>query len=152
MTVLSRKLVRTELADGLRAAVTGIGKPVSTVYDHRVGKLNGESPVLLVISGESEREIQGMGAHRFSNSMTFEIHSLIYDGDQDQPLTEIQREDTADEIEAQVAGWIAEHQRGINYQALEYAQPTDRIEVQMLDGNPYMLEIIYLSAKGTDQP
>ena len=84
------------------------------------------------------------------NGMTFEIHSLIYDGDQDQPLTEDQRDDKADEIEAKIADWIATHQRGTSYQVLRYAQPTDRVEVRMLDGNPYLLEIIYLYAEGKD--
>ncbi len=150
MTVLSRKTVRDEIATGLRTSLTGTEKPVSSVYANRVGKLNGESPVLLVLSGQSLRAFQGMGTKRYQSAMTIEIHSLIYDGDQNNPLTESQREDKADEIEAGIAGWIADHQIGTSYRSLKYAQATDRLDVQMLDGNPYLLEIIYLEVEGLD--
>lgn len=150
MTVLSRKTVRDEIATGLRTSLAGTGLPVSSVYSNRVGKLNGESPVLLVLSGQSLRSFQGMGTKRYQSAMTIEIHSLIYDGDQNNPLTESQREDKADEIEAGIAGWIADHQIGTSYRSLRYGQATDRLDVQMLDGNPYLLEIIYLEVEGLD--
>jgi len=151
MAVLSRSLVRGEIATGLTTALVGTGKPVKAVYAYQKGSLGGESPAVLVLSGTVERGLSGMGTARYSSEMGIEIHILIYDGTTAQPLTETQREDKADEIEAAIATWVAANQRGTYYRALRFAAgPSERGAVKMLDGNAYSVEILKLEVEAPD--
>lgn len=153
MTVLNRKLVRGEIATALAADATVSGL-VSSVYSYQKGRLGGESPVVEVLSGGIGRSIAGMGAKRYDSSFELELHILVYDGDDDNPLTESQRDDAVDDIEAAIAAWCAAHQSGTYYRALRYtddgAKPTEITNVKMLDGNPYRLEIVTLSVEAPD--
>jgi hypothetical protein len=152
MTVLSRKLVRDEITAGLSAAVAGSGKPASAVYGYQKGKLDGESPVVLVLNGPIKRDFAGMGTGRYDNSLSLELQVLVYDGDKNQPLTEQQREDKIDECEAAIAAWCASNQKGTYYRALTYTpEPTEVRQITYLDGNPYLLEVIKLSMEAPDQ-
>jgi len=151
MTVLSRELVRDEIATGLASALTGSGKPVSSVYNHQKGKLSNESPVVLVMARSIDRRIDGIGAKRYRSIIGIELHVLVYDGDKSNPLSESQREDRLDTIEAAIADWAANNQSGTNYQALEFtSQPTEVMKVPNVDGSPYLLEIITFSVEAKD--
>jgi len=150
MTPLSRKTVKEEIGSGLSTALVGSGKPVKALYTYQKGKLGGESPVLLVTSGVLFREFKGMGSTTYDSQFEIVCHLLVYDGDENQPLTESQREDKGDEIEVGIATWIASHQKGTNYRALRYSAPTERASVQMLDGEPYLVEIIKLEVEAPD--
>ncbi len=150
MSVLSRKSVREEIATALAADIAGTGKPVSSVYPYQIGVLNGESPVVLVLSNGTQRHPRGMGAKTYDNAFTFELHVLVYDG-KDNPLTEQQREDKVDEIEAAMAAWFALHQSGTNYRACTYTpEPTQITTVKYLDGNPYRLEVAKVHVEAPD--
>jgi hypothetical protein len=151
MTVISRKTVRDEIAAALSTAIAGSGKPVSSVFGYQPGQLNGESPVVLILSAGSERQIAGLGAKKYDNRFEFELHFMVYDGKDNQPLTEKQREDKVDEIEALAAEWFANNQSGTNYRALRYTTvPTQITTVTYLDGNPYRLEIVKISLEAPD--
>lgn len=150
MTVLSRKTVKEEIGNGLSTALVGSGKPASALYTYQKGKLGGESPVILVVSGILERMFRGMGAVTYDSNFLIECHVLVYDGDNNQPLTETLREDKGDELEAAIATWVAANQKGTCYRALRYSKPTERASVIMLDGEPYLLEIISLEVEATD--
>jgi hypothetical protein len=152
MTVLSRKTVRDEIATALQTAVAGSGKPFSSVYGYQIGKLDGESPVCLVLSAPIQRSIQGIGTQRYYNTIDLELHVLVFDGDKNQPLTEQLREDKMDECEAALAAWFATHQSGTSYQVCEYTpEPTQITNVEYLDGNPYRLEIVKVRLEARDQ-
>jgi len=150
MTVLSRKTIKEEIATGLSTALVGSGKPAIALYSYQKGKLGGESPVILVTSGTLDREFKGMGSTTFDSRFIIDCHVLVYDGDENQPLTETQREDKGDELEVGIATWVASHQKGTNYRALRYQKPTERASVVMLDGEPYLLEIISLEVEAPD--
>ena len=151
MTVLSRKTVRKEVGAGLETVLVGTGLPCAAVYSYQVGKLGGMSPVVEVLSGTINRPFAGMGTKRYESDMTLEIHILVYDGQVNQPFTDEQKEDAADDIEAIVAQWVADHQRGTNYRAVRFAEEqSQRAEVKMLDGNPYMIEILKLEVEAPD--
>jgi hypothetical protein len=151
MTTLSRETVRDEIVASLASSIAGSGKPVSSVYGYQVGKLDGESPVVLVLSASTARTPRGMGAQSWDNEFSFELHVLVYDGKDANPLTEQQREDKMDEIEAAIAGWMATHQHGTNYRALYYTpEPTTITSVTYLDGNPYRLEVIKVRVEAPD--
>jgi hypothetical protein len=152
MTVISREAVRDEVVAGLSADIVGDGRPVKAVYGYQIGTLEGESPVVLVLSGPIKRKIAGMGAKRYDNTITLEIQSLVYDGDTNQDLSEQEREDKLDEIEAAIATWCVNHQIGTNYRALRYTpnEPTEVQKIPYLDGNPYLLEVIKIEVEAPD--
>lgn len=150
MSVLSRKTVRDELAAALQSAISGAGKPVSSVYGYQPGKLDKESPVVLVLSRGIRRSVDGIGAHRYRNEIALELHILVYDGAQN-PLNEQQREDKLDSIEAALAAWFVDHQSGTSYQNAWYApEMTDVRPVIYVDGNPYLLEIVRVTVDAKD--
>jgi hypothetical protein len=151
MTVFSRDLARKEVATGLTAVLVGTGLPCAAVFSYQVGRLGGASPVVEVMSGTIARGFAGMGTSRFDSNMNLEVHILIYDGDENNPLTEPGREDAADQIEALIAGWVSTHQRGTYYRALRFSgDHSERAGVKMLDGNPYQLEILKLELEVPD--
>jgi hypothetical protein len=152
MTVLNRELVRDEIATGLGAAIAGSGLPVSTVYNHMPDKLDGESPVLLVLARNIKRKIAGMGVQRYDNEIGLEVQALVYEGSEDQPLTAAQREDKLDEIEQAVAAWCATHQIGTYYRALKYTrnESTEIQSIKYIDGNPYLMEITNIDVEAPD--
>lgn len=153
MTVLNRKLVRKEIAAALKldATVTGL---VADIYHYQKGRLGGQSPVIEVLSGPIRRKIAGMGAKRYDNAFDLEIHILVYDGDDNNPLTEEQRDDAVDDIETALGAWCATHQSGTYYRALRYtddgAKPTEPMIIKMLDGNPYRLEVVHVPVEAPD--
>jgi hypothetical protein len=151
MTTLSRETVRDEIVTAVAAAVAGTGKPFSSVYGYQKGDLGGESPVLLVLSGSIQRQIDGVGTKRYYNFITLELQILVYDGDENQPLTEQEREDKIDACEAALANYFKDHQSGTSYLALAYTpEPTQITEVTYLDGNPYRLEVAQLKLEAKD--
>jgi hypothetical protein len=151
MTVLSRKLVREEVATGLAGAITGSNKPASSVYPYLKGKLDGESPVVFVLSRGIQRKPRGMGSKSYDSDFRLEIQVLVYDGPDNNPLTEQQREDKVDEIEAAIADWFVKNQTGTNYYNAEYTvEPTGVSPIIFLDGNPYLMERITVRMEGRD--
>ncbi len=155
MTIISRKTIRDEIVAALSTALTGSGKPVSSVYGYQIGKLNGESPVVLVLSRSTERRPAGVGAKKFNNTFELELQVLVYDGLENNPLTEQQREDKVDEIEAAMADWFASHQNGaehaMTHRALTYTPTPTAVEpITYLDGNPYLLERVTVRLEAQD--
>ncbi len=151
MSAINRKNVRDEITAALQAALTGSGQPVSNVYGYQPGKLDGESPVILVLSQSTQREIGGIGSQKYHNTFSLELQVLVYDGDQNQDLTEKQREDKIDEIETALADWFAAHQTGTTYSLAHYApEPSTIVSVNYLDGKPYRIESITVRLESWD--
>jgi hypothetical protein len=148
---MNRATIRKRIADGLIADLKVDGT-VAEVYAYRKGGLSGQSPVLLVLSGNIDRTIAGVGQQTYENAISIEIHALVYDGDESNPLTEEQRDDRMDLIETRIASWVAAHQIDISYyRALSYATPTERADVTFAGGGPYQLEIVTLRAEAPDR-
>lgn len=151
MTVRNRKDVRAEIYNGLLTAVSGAGKPASSVYTGQKKELNKESPVVLVLGSGIQREIAGVGSAKYDNSVNLEIWYLVYNGNESNPLTESQREDALDDVEAACAQWFVDHQKGTTYRALDYTpQKTEIMPVKYIDGNPYLIETALLVLDGRD--
>lgn len=151
MTTINRKNVRDEVYTGLLAAVSGVGKPASNVYKGQKKELFKESPVLLILSSGIQREIAGVGSQLYENKINIELMYLVYNGDENNPLTEDQREDALDDLEAATAQWCVTHQRGTAYRSLNYTpQMTEVIPIRYIDGNPYLIESALLTLEGRD--
>jgi hypothetical protein len=152
MTTLSRETVRDEIVTALSSAVAGSGKVFSSVYGYQKGKLDGESPVCLVLSAGIQRSIRGIGAQVYDNHIDLELQILVYDGDKSNPLTEQQREDKIDTCEAALAAWFVTHQSGTNYRVVDYTpEPSQITAIPYIDGNPYLLEKIKVTVEAPDK-
>jgi hypothetical protein len=142
VTMINRETIRDAVVSGLVTATTGTGKPVSGVYGYQKGRLDGESPVILVLSGGIQRIPAGLGSQKYNNVIELELHLLVYDG-ADNPLSEAEREDKVDAIELACAGYFATNQNTATWRACFYTpDPTQITNVTYLDGNPYRLEIV----------
>lgn len=155
MTVVNRETIRDEIVAALTTSLTGSGKPVSSIYGYQIGKLNGESPVVLVLSRSTHRETAGVGSAIFNNTFELELQILVYDGAENNPLNEQQREDKVDEIEAALAGWFVTHQNGaahsMTHRSLTYTpSPTSVEPITYLDGNPYLMERVTVRLEAQD--
>lgn len=149
MSVLNRKLVRAEIAGGLELAI-GSDNPAAAVYGYMHPKLERQSPVVLVLSNGIRRTAAGLGAAPYDNTISLEVHNLVYDGDSN-PLAAGEREDKLDDVEAAVAEWCREHKDGEYYRHLIYTPvQTQATRVKYVDGNPYLLEIALLECEGRD--
>lgn len=132
-------------ADGVNTVIAS-----SQIYTYMPAKLGGASPAVLVLGGPIDRKFAGVGTSKYENEIEFEIHNLVYDGPDNNPLTEENREKTMNLLEMYVAQSLAGHQTGTSYRALRRNGPTNRTAVKYLDGAPYQLEIIKLVAETRD--
>lgn len=151
MTVLNRATVRAAFSAGVAAAVSGTGKPAEIVYDYMPDTLQGQSPVVLVLSRGVRRAIRGMGAKKYDNQFDLEVHVLVYDGESN-PLTPAQREDKVDEIEAAVAEYCVQNQNSATWRALTYTPETttEILVTKFFDGVPYRFEVIPVQVEAPD--
>lgn len=158
MMVKNRQIVQDEIADFLKIdfasylGVDGVNPivAISQIYGYMPAKLNGASPVVLVLGAPVARAYAGVGTAKYENEMEIEIHHLVYDGAENNPLSEENRERTMNLMEAYNAQSCAARQRGTNYRALRRNGPTDRTAIKYLDGNPYQLEIIKILVEAPD--
>lgn len=158
MTIRNRQTVQDEITAFLKVdfatykGVDGTNPILATtqIYGYMPAKLNGASPVILVLGAPIDRAFAGVGTAKYENEMEFEIHHLVYDGADNNPLTEENREKTMNLIESYNAQSCASHQRGTNYRSLRRNGPTERTAVRYLDGNPYQLEIIKILVEAPD--
>lgn len=131
----SRADSRQALAALLLTSVTA----AQAVYDHKIGKLQGQSPVVAVMSAGSGRtrlSFRG-GQSRF----LLEIHTFTLDADEAQGWTEAEVEATLDLLEQQITAAMAANQRTDTWQAIDTAGESTIREVA-IEGTAYIEEII----------
>ena len=141
----------TDTLSGLKAAVAGTGKPAASAYLGQRKELNKESPVLLVMFGGIDRKFAGVGTKLYENSTTIELQYMVYNGAEDNPLAEDEREDAMADIETAVAQWFADHQKGTHYRSVIYpVEKTQPLPLKHIDGNPYLIMSAYAVAETRD--
>lgn len=136
---------------GLKAACAGDGKPAQAVYLGQRKDLLGASPALLVMFGGIGRGLAGVGTQLYENAITIELQFMVYNGTENNPLAEDEREDAIMTLETSVAQWCATHQRGTNYRFLKYlAEKTQVLPLDHIDGSPYLIMTAYAVAESRD--
>ena len=131
----SRKTARENLATLLEAQLVGTGKPVKTVSDSKVESLEGETPLVVVLSDGSNRErmtFQGDRATFYFLIQTWVLQSAS-------GWTQAQAEDALDNIEALVAGTLEANQGGSYWEILAYEGRSTILEA-IVAGVPYYVE------------
>lgn len=135
----SRKEARAHLAGQLAGALVGAGKPAQAVYDYRVGDFQGQSPVVVVSSGGSNRERFTFRGTKPSFELT--IHVFVLYADEAGTWTEENAEDALDDIEEVIAETLTANQRTNYWEAISFVEPSQTGSV-MVGGKEYRTEVI----------
>lgn len=131
----NRQTIRETIASGLSAAVTS----AQAVYTHASGDIAGQSPVLRVLSAGSLRQPLSQRGNRALFYLTIQVWVLY--ADPDAGYTEQNAEDALDQIENQIAAWLASSNsiaQVINFAGRSAVTAVD------LGGEAYMVEEIPL--------
>lgn len=124
----------------LNTALVGTGLPVQAVYAYRVGDLGGQSPVVVVSSAGSERPRMTAAGGRTTVLLQADVFVLYSDED---AWGEDEAEDRLDLIEKTIAETIHSSQVTANWQAVDYAAQSERVDVEV-GGLEYAREMILL--------
>lgn len=124
----------------LNTALVGTGLPVQAVYAYRVGDLGGQSPVVVVSSAGSQRPRMTAAGGRTTVLLQVDVFVLYSDED---TWGEDEAEDRLDLIEKTIAETIHSSQVTANWQAVDYAAQSERVDVEV-GGLEYAREMILL--------
>lgn len=105
-SVQNRKTVRHALATAL---ATHYGSTVQCVYDHQVGRIDKQSPVVVVNSSGSQRMMAAFTALLGTESeLHFDIHLFVRYQDEKAPATytEAESEDDIDDLEQSTMNFL----------------------------------------------
>jgi hypothetical protein len=141
MASISRETARDALAALLDTALVGVGLPAQAVYNYQIGDFQGQSPVVVVSSGPSERVVAGM-AGCWMTTHTLFVHVFVLYSDEGD-WGEDDAEDTLDTIEALVADVVLANMSTANWDHLRYGEPTLPGSVEIA-GVEYRTEAIAL--------
>lgn len=133
----NRKVVRKAFAALLTAELVGSGKPVQAVYDYPAGDFEGQSPVITVTSGSSDRK-----PFTFQGTIpTFDLFIDVFIVYAEAGWTEAQTEDALDDIELEIANIVAANQVTANWEALGMPERSQTTYV-LIGGKEYRRELI----------
>jgi hypothetical protein len=102
----SRETVRGALADLLTTALVGTGLPAQAAYGYPVADFGGQSPIVLIASAGSTRDVQTLDTRRTSRFFFTIIVFVLY-ADAGSGWTEADAEDALDTIESVIDDTIA---------------------------------------------
>ena len=139
----NRETTRDALAALLQTALVGTGKPVQQLYNYRPADFGGQSPVVTVSSAGSRRA--RLSAQGSQVTMYFQVDVFVLYNDR-ASWTEDLAEDRLDLIEATLAEVLDTYQRSAPWEALDYADRSQRIDV-VVGGVEYARESLMLSAQ-----
>lgn len=141
----TRETVRKALAGLLEAALVGTGLPVESVYDRHVSEFGAsgfESPVVLVLSGGSQRERRGLGSQVYRSFFRLDVLVFVSDAISAESWTDADVEDRLDLIEKQIADVLAENRSTTNWQDIKHETGFTNIVPAKLGGHSYKMETI----------
>jgi hypothetical protein len=133
----SRKDSRDALATLLEAALVGDGLPVKTVSAHKEERLEGNSPLVVVLSRGTVRERMTFAG----DQATFEFLVQVWVLQKATGWTQEQAEDALDRIESLIAETFETNRSGTEWEILEYGGQSQVFEASVA-GVPYYVESI----------
>jgi len=133
----SRELVRDKLATLLAAALVGTGLPVKTVSASKVENLKGNTPLVVVLSGGSDRQRETFQGSRAA----FRLMIQTWVRQTASGWTQAQAEDAMDTIESLIAGVVEENQGTDDWETLDYDGESTMFEASVA-GVPYYVESV----------
>lgn len=124
----NRETARDALAALLQTVLVGSGLPAQAVYNYQVGDLAGQSPVVVVSSGGSERQRLSFQGSRATFRLNVYVFVVYTDGGD---WNEDDAEDRLDLIEKTIAETLDVSQRTASWESVNYAGETtcDSVEI-----------------------
>ena len=148
MTQQNREAVRDQLATLLNAKLVAADSIVQAVYNYRTSDFAGLSPVVIVSSGGSNRElISGMPQPGVRNAVfLLTVHVFVRYAATD--WTEAQAEDRLDLIERTIVGVLDDNARVTDvWNAIDYQADSVRDDLE-IGGKMYIRETIPIGVEG----
>lgn len=135
--MINRKDVHEDLTSRLGASLAGVGLPAQAVYGYKKKDFQGQSPVVLCLSGGSNRPL--MTARGSRAEFAFEIWLLALYSDRQGSYYEKDAEDTLDTCEYALAQ-VVDNFRGPQRSAAYAGAST--IANLVIGGDTYMWEMV----------
>jgi len=133
-----RKAAREKLAALLASSLVGEDKPAQAVYSYQTGDFAGQTPVVVVASGQANHEPNGFGCAKASfQLLVFVFVAYAAAGG----WTEADAEDALDDIEAIIADVVEANGRSEAWDKIVYGGPTQPDPV-VIGGVEYRRELI----------
>jgi hypothetical protein len=132
---MSRETVRKAFATLLESGVT----QAQDVYPYQVGDFNGQSPVLVVTSGGTER--RNLTLRNRIPKYWFDIHVFVLYAEPDASWGEDDAEDALDNIEQAIATIIDANQQTANWSKIDY-DGRSKADSLVIAGTEYRHEVI----------
>lgn len=154
MAVINRKAMREEFGALLSAALvaSAIDIDAGDVYDYIPADLDGQSPVVGLAAGGSDRSIKTLNP-KADNQMILGVVVFVRAADKDTLADGYTAEtvaDLLDDIEAVVAQTVVDNKRGTNWRRLRYDGSSQIDSITTLSGTPYVMESIPLVVYALD--
>ena len=144
----NRETVRDQLATLLNAKLVTADGIVQAVYNYRIGDFQGLSPVVIVSSGGSNRELISAIPPPGVRNAVFLLTVFVFVRYAAESWTEAQAEDRLDLIEATIVGVLDDNARVTNvWNAIDYQANSVRSDV-VIGGKDYIQEVIPIGVEG----
>ncbi|MDR3572861.1 MAG: hypothetical protein P4L50_03285 [Anaerolineaceae bacterium] len=139
MITESRKAARQALAALLTSALVGPSGLASQVYDCQPGDFGGQSPVVTVSSGGTQRV--NMTFQGTKPTFWLNVHIFVLYATEDKTWTEEMAENALDDIEQTIAGVIEANRHTSSW---DFAIQADRSQATsvVIGGLEYRMEVI----------
>lgn len=134
----SRKTARDALKTLLDTALVGEDLPVKTVTEHKAESLEGETPLVVILSRGTTRERLTFQGDRATFKFLVQVWLLQESGDY---WTQADAEDALDRIESLIADTFESNQQTDDWEILRYDGETRVFEAGVA-GVPYYVESI----------
>lgn len=146
----NRETMRDALAALLNTALTVSGNSVETVYGYKVSDFDKASPVVVVVSDGSDRDLQSMGTLKFDTTFHFVLFVFVADSSAGDSWTDQNVDDRLDLIEKDIADVVADNRKTADWAYLDYEGPKSEIGEVDVGGEPYVVEQIKVTIRAFD--
>lgn len=136
--VANRKTIRQALASLLSTALVGTGKPAQALYDYRASDFGGQTPVIVVSSGGTNRAKQAQTT-RVSSFVNLDID--VFTLYAEESWTEENSEDKQDDLEKAIADVLMDNDTNDTWAQLSF-NGDSVLDFNVVGGKMYRQETI----------
>lgn len=146
----NRETTRDALAALLSTALTGGSNSCQAVFGYKVSEFDKQSPVVVVVSAGSLRNLSGMGTLKFDTLFRFALQVYVADAIAEDSWTDQNVDDRIDLIEKDIADVISDNRSATEWAYLDFEDEFSQIGEIDVSGEPYMMEQIMVVARVFD--
>ncbi len=136
--VPNRKTIRKALTALLETALVGAGKPAQAIYDYKASDFEGQSPVIVVSSGPSDRTKQAQPTR--ANSLIL-LDIDVFTAYAEANWTEENSEDAQDDLEKAISDVLLDNDTTNDWEQLQFNGASE-VDFNVVGGKLYRQETI----------